>query len=1133
MNLKTPRAGLREPLKVLPNENQGKSEFTPLMKSITKRNTARRLSGRRAGIPDTPAYLKDGYSMNGATPALPRADDNSQLHSEHTASSAGGAHDFTPIPQNVSSSAHSTPLAQLPMRDGGGVVNDGNMMTLREQENIIDKIEKENFGLKMKIHFLEEALSKRGSEFNQAALKENTDLKVNRITMQRELHKFKKNIAQAERDAEIYRLQLEEYRQRVRQKQADESMRLEFARIQSDLQAKDTEIETLQAKLDSASTNQHHETEKLRDDIEDLRAEIREKQRQLEQREDEIDIMKLSASKDSNAAAELEEELENAKQQIEELREDLERAENKAQEAKEEREEAMDEKRKAEEDLEELRDEMANKSFTTKGLSRQLEEKANKLEDDLQELQEKHDSLKEKFEEKSQAERKLQERVRELEKEGASEQRQTQQDLQLAHQQRETAERKLANMTKQSESLEHDLRVKTEEKDLLQTRHDALTAESAQLQRDLTKAQKTISELESALDEERQRAAQNDLALRAQQRHEIEILNEQIDRLHREVNAKDAELASQQEEWDNERRKLVSSSQIVEEKAAGLQRTVEKLQATQGTFSGKEIKVQEALESEKQRHQQEEKLLLKQIEELNADLAAKRTSSEDKRIELNNAKEELRISIREQAALKEKVAELEEEIEVLQADIEEEHNFAEQLHKKNLEANDSHVEKIRREKQVLQDQLANVNIELHNARRAAETAESERERLEVKLQKVEHAADDTFNTDSEKRDLRRSKQRLEKELERLKSERDNLQQINQNLEEEVNAEIERANAEEHRLNTELDLLRNKQLSASEGRDRELTSAKNKIARLEARIVELDNQTKIISSPGMDISGLRADLEQARTNEAVAVRREADLKAANRKLSAEVHDLEKELHEARLEQFKLSRNQSPSTSPGQAAKVAEELAKVRQELVKARAEIKDMQSQNREFRRAEKSIKVVEVDETERADLHKLLKERVLEAESLRSELGERDSKVEELKDHIKRLKEEKKQDYRKQNRSEANSSSQLQGRETEAKEMKDQLKRLREERSIANKKAETVEHELEILQGRYETMLEKLAEVAGRSDGVERLREKEMKGLIREIGWLKGALKREKQLRESAGWAKVWVERREEMRVRW
>jgi hypothetical protein len=134
LSLRTPRVGGRDPLRVLPNGPAAKTEFTPLMKSVTK-NNLRRSSAKKFGVPDTPAYLKDGNSINGATPGLPKLGDNSNIYAEHTGSSAGDAVDYTPMPQNVSSSAQGTPLAQLPPRDGGAVMGDGNIMTLREQEN--------------------------------------------------------------------------------------------------------------------------------------------------------------------------------------------------------------------------------------------------------------------------------------------------------------------------------------------------------------------------------------------------------------------------------------------------------------------------------------------------------------------------------------------------------------------------------------------------------------------------------------------------------------------------------------------------------------------------------------------------------------------------------------------------------------------------------------------------------------------------------------------------------------------------------------------------------------------------------------------------------------------------------------
>ena len=1141
VSLKTPRPDLRDPLRLMPNGNRVRSEFTPLMHSATKKNMARRLSGRKASA--TPSFLREGR-----TPG-PRISDLSQLGTEHTSSSAG-AIDNTPMPQQISSSAQSTPLAQLPGRDAAGLVNDGNMMTLREQESIIDKIEKENFGLKMKIHFLEEALSKRGGDFNHAALKENTDLKVNKITMQRELHKFKKHIAQAEKDAEVYRLQLEEFKERIRRKQVDESIRIELESLRSEVKTKDKEIQRFHSDKDRAEDQENSTLKKLRDEIEDLQAEIREKDRAVDERDDQIDTLKAQASKESSNVAEVEDELESARQEIDDLKENLERAKAEANEAKEAQEDATDDKRRAEEDLDELRDEMANKSFTTKGLSRQLEDKANKLEDDFHDLQERHDLLKAEVAQTSESERQLRDRVRDLEREGTSDHRKLQQDLELSHQQRDTSERKLINMTKQLDTTERELQIKTEEKDLLQTRHDALTKESAELQKDLSKSRKAIQDLENSLDDERQRAAQNDNILRSQHKHEVDLVNEQIDQLHREVNSKEREHAGDLEEWEAQRRTLEATSQRAEEKASGLQRTVDRLQESQGTLNGREMKLQAALESEKQRHQQEEKVLSMQIEELQQDLANKRSASDGSRLELNNAKEELRISIRDQAALKEKVAELEEEIEVLQADIEQEHDFAEKQQQKYSSNSDAQFQKVRQEKQSLQDELSKVRSELQNANLALDMSEKERDDMEARLQSAQTKSnDDTFNVDQEKRELKRLKVKLEKDIARLTSERDNLQEANQGLEDEINAELERASSEENKLNTEIDSLRNQKTTHSDNKERELTSAKNKVVRLESRIKELedmlDNQSRAAASPGVDVSGLRHDLSEARKSETAATKRETDLKSANRDLKMQINGLERDLHEARLAQYKAK---SPSASPPPSH--SKELAKLRQDLVDAQAEVKVLGNENRDLKRAARRTasedeglttlqaqlraRTTEIDSlnTKIAEQNDLVDDLQKQLDSHRdskndtqrtsAEIRKRDRHINDLKTKINRLQEEQ---------AELNDvSMRLSTRDSEAREMKQHLRRLRDERSLANKKAEAVENELEILQSKYENMLERLS--SGNSSKDE-IRAKEMKGLIKEIMWLKAKCRREERLRKDLAWSKALLDQNEAMRAEW
>ncbi|KAI1438051.1 microtubule associated-domain-containing protein [Xylaria sp. CBS 124048] len=179
VNLRTPR-GSRAPFgdrRNLPT-GIGPSEFTPLLKSAT-RNTARRRGKENTNGLTTPQLGKIEEDMD-----MTNIPVESSLYGPSRNMSYVNA---TPLPEVDASSTTSTPMI-LPTRRGGndkGPLQDGNQLSLREQENVIDKIEKENFGLKLKIHFLEEALSKAGPGFSEAALKENTELKVDKLQPRR------------------------------------------------------------------------------------------------------------------------------------------------------------------------------------------------------------------------------------------------------------------------------------------------------------------------------------------------------------------------------------------------------------------------------------------------------------------------------------------------------------------------------------------------------------------------------------------------------------------------------------------------------------------------------------------------------------------------------------------------------------------------------------------------------------------------------------------------------------------------------------------------------------------------------------------------------------------------------------
>ncbi|KAL6898789.1 hypothetical protein GGI43DRAFT_423329 [Trichoderma evansii] len=466
INIRTPRqrAAFAD-RRNLPS-NIGGGEFTPLLKSATRNST--RMNGKEntAAVAATPVALRRLLEEDEMTP-LPRMDGSA--YSTRNASFLE-----KDLPQ-IASSASTTPMGPPPRRNiiDKGPLQDGNQLSLREQENVIDKIEKENFGLKLKIHFLEEALRKAGPGFSEAALKENTELKVDKVTMQRELHKYKKDVTTAERELESYRQQMLELREKAEQKYANKDQQAELDTLRETIQARESDIEELRSQ---ASNSQDHQdrVETLENNVVDLEAELREKDRLLTEREDELEDLRDKLNEAENAVREHdgnnnEEEMEEALANIRDLHqtvreweqkadnlqetvrglegkaeilqqaarnwegkaENLQQAarnwegkaeifqqtardwEDKAEKMKERMNSALSQKVKAEAALDELQEEMTNKSIMTKGLSRQIEEKVARLQEELRQSSEEYAALEREAAELSQENEELKATVQE------------------------------------------------------------------------------------------------------------------------------------------------------------------------------------------------------------------------------------------------------------------------------------------------------------------------------------------------------------------------------------------------------------------------------------------------------------------------------------------------------------------------------------------------------------------------------------------------------------------------------------------------------------------------------------------------------------------------------------------------
>lgn len=939
--------------------------------------------------------------------------------------------------------------------------------------------------MRLKIHFLEEALRKAGPSYNQEALKENSELKSTSITMQRDLQRCRKSLQQAERDLEAYRAQLEDFQEQARSGEGDEDMRQELDAMKEEVMTKEAQVKDLQDELDSAKGNEKEELERLRDEIGDLEATVRERDRIIEDKEEEIDGLKEDGGKDSEAVTELEAELDRVQEQLGELQESLDQAKTESQEANEARQQAIDEKEAAEEDLRELQDEMSNKSFYTKGLSRQLEDKSTKLEEDLTNLRKEYTTLEEEFEDKARRERRLEEQLQELQQDIFSEKDRLEGDIELARHERDIAKRERDEISSQFQQSIEDAQRDGEEKRLLQGRHNALTNESGGLQQELATAQSSIRELQQSLDDEKHRARDNSHMLRSQHKEEVERLTEEIESLQREIDDKESQHALEQDKWQSAQRSLESQKDRAEKQAAGFKQTVERLQEVELTMTGRGMKIQETIDSEKKRHEEQEAVLTRQVKELNEDIASRRKTIEDQRGEISSFREELRVSKREETTLKGKIQELEDEVVVLQASLEEEQEFAQGQLKHGTSSLDTQLQKVTSEKQTLRDQLASANIELHNLRISAAETSAERDELQSQLNQFQNQVDDTYRLDKEKVTLRKEKLRLESEVNRLSTEKRSLFEAKDALQAELDSEVERSAVEENQLHAEIDQLSGKLTAASEGRDKELTASKNRVQRLETRVGELTTlvEQQWSAEPedaalAADLSTIRNNLNEARQKEKASLEREASLKTSIRNIKSRNADLEREIHELQVTRIA---GTSPRSSPS--AKAQEEIHNLRRQVSDAYKSLKESRKKNQELERAA-------VAEDERKDLHELLKSSALEAESLSVRLSERDAHVNELRS---------------------------------------QLRRVRQERAASIKKADAMDREVEALQTRYETAVDDLALRTDRKGK----HDKEIRGLSKEILWLRARLNREEKFRRDLAWSKGLMELGERVRAAW
>ncbi|KAF2717366.1 hypothetical protein K431DRAFT_233217, partial [Polychaeton citri CBS 116435] len=313
----------------------GKHEFTPLLKSPSRNRLIQQSlleeKENTIGLPDaeTPQGLRSSF-VAAQTPGLPV--NSSMIDGDHTLLSNDHTGDATPVPQGQSSSMlDSTDVPEPTKRGGHRVLDQGNALTLRDQEAKLDQFSKENFALKLRIHYMEEALRKTGSEHVKQTLQENINLQTERGTLAAELKKAHRRLKEAEKEMDQYRLKYVEYAEQVKKRHANERDLEEIERLsqmaknsQKLADEREQQLEEVRRKLEEAERAERDSAsqeavQELRDNVQDLEADLRDRQRQIDEKDDQVESLQERVK-----TAELDsKELDHQKQDIEELEAEL------------------------------------------------------------------------------------------------------------------------------------------------------------------------------------------------------------------------------------------------------------------------------------------------------------------------------------------------------------------------------------------------------------------------------------------------------------------------------------------------------------------------------------------------------------------------------------------------------------------------------------------------------------------------------------------------------------------------------------------------------------------------------------------------------------------------------------------
>jgi len=499
-----------------------------------------------------------------------------------------------------------------------------------------------------------------------------------------------------------------------------------------------------------------------------------------------------------------------------------------------------------------------------------------------------------------------------------------------------------------------------------------LEQEQTEHDRHEQKMQDRINELEDEIESlnNKLRAQEKQSGRQSQLQDETATLQKDLQNAKGELKKLNEEHDYARQQWVDERRSLQQSKNTAEEQAAGLQRTIDTLRASEGNLSTRESRIQHALDAEQLRHQDEEIHLQQEIEDVRHESDQRLQELSKIKAELSITRQELEDSHDEVAVLQEKIQALEDEVEVLQSSM------------------DDDIYHLQQELVAAKEQKADLHKQLKDFRTGLEATKT-----------TSRGSSSPESTPAPQRELRQEVFSLREQLSSLKKERHDLQR---QLEKAQTAQLDALNdfdtlqfdmrastGTKGQLQQKTQDLRNQLIDARAEKQRlelALSDANLNLDTLQVTVSSLEDNKEDLQQ---QLREVRVQLQGAQRDQ------ERKHQAQIATYEEDIQNLEQDLADAKSNQDSLSKANASSE----------------QQVTKLKTKVKNLEAQLESTRN-----KTLDHDTSadERRDLHEMLKDAKLEAEDLALQIRERDarissvsSKESELRTQLKRVREER------------------------------------------------------------------------------------------------------------------------------